>query len=349
MRALVHAAVLLPPGYHLEAVATGLLSPSAVTFDHIGGVYVLESGSAEDLTPARLLRVGPGGETETIATGDDPPWVGVAWHEGSFFVTEAGARKGPRILRVELDGERTVMAPNVGGRVNHRIQGPVVGPDGWLYFHQDAAAGSAATAPDGSVMRLSTHQGWLEVVASGFRSASGLAFSPDGRLYVTDLGLWEVEPGAWYGGSRLAAGEPPAEGRITGSSALDAESDVDEWQDAPPEPVLLFDAHGGPAGFDFSRNIDFGHVGEAFLTHFGAGSGGLAANADLVRVDLQSGGRVAPFATHRGSGTGLGRPVALRFDPTGRSLYVVDAGAAPRGDDTGPAPGVLWRIWYDGR
>jgi Glucose/sorbosone dehydrogenases len=66
----------------------------------------------------------------------------------------------------------------------------------------------------GAVMRVPLTGGELELVAWGFRNPFGLAFSPDGRLFVTDNSyddrgsrpvhgagdlLWAVEPGVWYG------------------------------------------------------------------------------------------------------------------------------------------------------
>jgi hypothetical protein len=79
----------------------------------------------------------------------------------------------------------------------------------------------------------------------------------------------------------------------------------------------------------------------------------------VVRVET-NGGIVHDFAVNRGKENGpasklkkggLERPVACRFDPSGRALYVVDFGAmAVVPSAVGPAPrpfpgtGVLWRI-----
>jgi hypothetical protein len=67
-------------------------------------------------------------------------------------------------------------------------------------------------------------------------------------------------------------------------------------------------------------------------------------------------GEIEDFARNAGGGSGqaarlgtdgLERPIDVRFDPSGRALYVVDFGVL-RMNDTGPEPqpgtGALWRI-----
>jgi hypothetical protein len=46
VRALRPGDVALPPGYRIEAVASGLNMPSGVAFDFAGQVFVVESGYA---------------------------------------------------------------------------------------------------------------------------------------------------------------------------------------------------------------------------------------------------------------------------------------------------------------
>jgi hypothetical protein len=69
-----------------------------VTFDDRGRVYVVEAGYAygEVVTTPRLLRVGEEGAAEVIATGSNPPWNGVTFYEGAFYVAGAPSR-GPRL------------------------------------------------------------------------------------------------------------------------------------------------------------------------------------------------------------------------------------------------------------
>jgi hypothetical protein len=111
---------------------------------------------------------------------------------------------------------------------------------------------------------------------------------------------------------------------------------------------------------DFSRQPAFGHVGEAFVAQFGdmaPGAGKVLhpVGFKVVRVDVTT-GVIADFAINKGSTNGpaswlgsggLERPVAVRFDPSGTSLYVVDFGVmtvSPQGPAPQPDTGALWRV-----
>ena len=122
--------------------------------------------------------------------------------------------------------------------------------------------------------------------------------------------------------------------------------------------------HASADGLDFCRSPAFGHFGEAFVAEFGdltpvAGKLLEPVGFDVVRVDPPR-GVIHAFAANRGDtngpaskvgGAGLERPVAVRFDPSGNALYVVDFGVMTVGDKPAPRPntGVLWKITREGR
>jgi glucose/arabinose dehydrogenase len=223
-------------------------------------------------------------------------------------------------------------------------------------------------------MRVSPTGGGPELVAWGFRNPFGLAFSPDGQLYVSDNGyddrgsrpvfgtgdwLWRVEPGAWYGWPDNAGGKPLG-ARFKPPWKKAPAPILAKAPGTPPSPVATFGVHSSADGLDFSRAERFGHVGEAFVAVFGD----MAPNVgkvlhpvgfDVVRVDVAT-GVIEEFATNKGRtrgpaselGThGLERPVAVRFDPTGESLYIVDFGVlTTNGGESQPRTdtGVLWRV-----
>jgi glucose/arabinose dehydrogenase len=228
---------------------------------------------------------------------------------------------------------------------------------------------------NGAVMRLRPQGGPLELVAWGFRNPFGLAFDPAGRLFVTDNGyddrgsrpvwgtgdlLWRVHAGLWHGwpdfsGDRPLTDEefqPPGKGKV--------EPLLAEHPNPPPPPAAVFPVHCSANGLDFSRAAAFGHVGQAFVALFGdetPATGKLLAPVGfkVVRVDVAT-GEIQDFAVNRGDANGpasklgtrgLERPVAVRFDPSGRALWVVDFGVLRHGD-AGARPvrrtGVLWRI-----
>jgi glucose/arabinose dehydrogenase len=145
------ADVLLPRGYRLEVVATGLTFPTGVAFDEEDRPYVVESGYSygEVWTTPRLLRVEDDGRTTRLATGPGAPWNGVAYDKGNFYVAAGGAKDGGQILRITGDGQ--TVEPIVTGLPSlgdHHTNGPVVGPDGSIYFGQGTATNSAVVGTD---------------------------------------------------------------------------------------------------------------------------------------------------------------------------------------------------------
>lgn len=228
----------------------------------------------------------------------------------------------------------------------------------------------------GAVMRVPLAGGTPEVVAWGFRNPFGLAWSPDGRLYITENGadvrgsrpvfgtgdlLWLVSPGTWYGWPDFFAGRPltdtgwfkppnePAPGFL-----------LAEHPNAPPEPTALLGVHSSSNGLDFSRSPGFGYTGEAFIAQFGDMAPGVGkvlapVGFKVVRVDVEN-GTIQDFAVNQGEsngpasrvgGGGLERPISVRFDPSGTALYVVDFGVmtiGEQGPEPQPGTGVLWRI-----
>jgi glucose/arabinose dehydrogenase len=151
------ADVALADGYRIEPVATGLTFPSGVTFDEQGGVYVLEAGYSygEDFTIPRLLRVAPDGTTSVVASGENPPWNGVAHSQGAFFVAEGGVLQGGRILRIGMDGSVTTLVDGLPSMGDHHTNGPAIGPDGWVYFGQGTVTNSGVVGEDNAAF------GWL--------------------------------------------------------------------------------------------------------------------------------------------------------------------------------------------
>jgi glucose/arabinose dehydrogenase len=232
----------------------------------------------------------------------------------------------------------------------------------------------------GAIMRVPLSGGEPELVAWGFRNPFGLAFSPDGRLFITenqydvrgsrpvfgtgDL-LWHVIPGQWYGWPDFFAGRPlDGDEWFTPPSEPKPQRLLAEHPGDPPEPAALFGVHASANGMDFSDNPAFGYPGEAFVAQFGdmaPSTGKVLAPVgfNVVRVDVDT-GVIHDFAANLGESNapasylnrgGLERPLDVQFDPSGTALYIVDFGVmttmngniAPR-----PGTGVLWRVTREG-
>lgn len=151
--------VALPAGYIIEVVAQSLTFPTGVVFDQDGRLHVVESGYSygELWTTARLLRIEPGGEFVEVASANlGGPWTGADFHDGNFFVAEGNVLEGGRILRVSPEGEVTAIVEDLPSLGDHHTDGPVAGPDGWIYFGQGTASNSGVVGKD------NLDFGWLE-------------------------------------------------------------------------------------------------------------------------------------------------------------------------------------------
>lgn len=231
----------------------------------------------------------------------------------------------------------------------------------------------------GAIMRINPDGSGLELVAWGFRNPFGLAFAPDGQLYATDNGydergsrpvwgagehLWRVTPGAWYGWPDFSGNLRLDREHFDPPTGPQPELLLQQHPGTPPKPVAALGVHASSNGLDFSRSAAFGHVGHAFIAEFGdmapkTGKSLHPVGFRVVRVDVGNGG-IEDFAVNKGAEggpaskfgkSGLERPVAVRFDPSGKALYVVDFGVMLV-DAKGPKPqertGVLWKITRQG-
>jgi glucose/arabinose dehydrogenase len=228
----------------------------------------------------------------------------------------------------------------------------------------------------GAIMRMPLAGGDLEVVAWGLRNPYGLAFTREGKLLVTenqydvrgsrpvfgagDL-LWQIQPGLWYGWPDYYAGQ-----RLTDQDRFQAPFHAAPKKllavdpNPPPTPAAKFPVHSSACGLDLSRSEAFGFVDDAFVAEFGDMAPGVdkvmaPVGFQVARVDRET-GEVHVFAANRGRRIapaskehrhGLERPIAVRFNPAGDALYVVDFGVLTMTNGHPhpyPGTGVLWRI-----
>jgi glucose/arabinose dehydrogenase len=228
----------------------------------------------------------------------------------------------------------------------------------------------------GAILRVRTSGGEPELVAWGMRNPFGLSFDRDGQLYVTDNGydvrgsrgvfgapdlLWRVSTGGWYGWPDFVGGRPVDDEFFQPPDRPRPQRMLQQAPGVPPKPVARLAVHSSSNGLDVSRSEAFGFVGQLFVAQFGdqapaVGKVWAPVGFKVIAVDPRS-GEISDFAMNQGKDSGpasrlgrpgLERPVAVRFSPDGRALYVVDFGVL-RMDESGkshaqPATGTLWKI-----
>jgi glucose/arabinose dehydrogenase len=387
------------PGGSTSAVATGENGPWNGVVFHGGAFFVADGG---EKSGGRILRITPDGTITPLIEGlpslgdhhTNGPAIGPdGWlYFGQGTATNSGVvgtdnaefgwlKRHPEFHDTPCKDVR------LAGR-NFTSENPLTPEPGdrattgaFLPFGTPSTAGQvvAGKVPcSGAVLRVRPEGGAPELVAWGFRNPFSLAFSPDGRLYLTENGydqrgsrpvygspdvLWRVEPDAWYGWPDHSMGVSLRDGQFHQGSNPPLEPVLAEAPGTPPKPAAVLGVHASANGFDFSRSAAFGHTGEAFIALFGdmapkVGKVLGPVGFKVVRVDPAT-GREEDFAVNRRDkgpasqvgGGGLERPVAARFDPSGEALYLVDFGVMTVGPQ-GPAPrqktGVLWKITRSG-
>ena len=154
------ADVAVPDGYRVELVVAGLSMPCGMGVADDGTVYVLEGGSTwptRPHLPARILTLSPDGRLGSLG---DEPLAGprhLALADGAAFVSEKGGHTS-RIVRIDLATlERTVVVDGLPDGGWHEPGGPVLGPDGLLYFGQGSVAQNGVILPQGFTVDLARH------------------------------------------------------------------------------------------------------------------------------------------------------------------------------------------------
>ncbi len=222
--------IALPAGYRIETVATGLTFPTAAVFDDTGGLYVVEGGYAygEAWRAPKLLKVMGPNMFFAVASSPDSngPWTGAVYvpgdgadkgkGRGTFYIAEGGHKKGGRILRVGPGGTVEPLVENLPSFGDHHTNGPLLGPDGMIYFGQGTATNS------GVVGRDNAEFGWLgkhpethdipcqDITLAGANYRSKNALAGDGE---TETGAFSAY-GTKAGEGQVVPGEIPCNGAI---------------------------------------------------------------------------------------------------------------------------------------
>ncbi|MFL5554949.1 MAG: PQQ-dependent sugar dehydrogenase [Gemmatimonadaceae bacterium] len=302
-RAVAAGDVSLPPGYEIDAVATGLTFPTAVALDDAGRLHVIEAGYVygEKWTTPRLLRVEPEGRLVEVARGTKPPWTGVSFSNGAFLIAEGGARDGGRIIRVTPDGTTTVLVDSLPSMGDHHVNRAVAGPDGSIYFSIGTATNSGVVGED------NWEFGWLKRHPT-FHDIPCRDITLAGKNYETRDVRAADSAGRATTGAFVPFGTPTTPGQVIRGSVPCSGS------------VLRVASNGGPPdlvawGFRNPYGLSFAPDGTLYITENGfdiRGSRGIFGGADhLYRIET---GKWYGWPDFAG-----GIPVAQeRFKPEGK-------------------------------
>jgi glucose/arabinose dehydrogenase len=379
-------------------VATGARNgPWTGIVFHDGAFYVAEGGQMEG---GRILRITPAGAISAIVEGlpsvgdhhtngpaigpDGALYFGQGVATNSGVVGEDNAKFGWLKRKPDFHDIpcRDIRLTGKNFETGNPLAGGRAVTGAFMPFNHASTAGQVIRGRipcSGAVFRVSPRGGPLELVAWGFRNPFGLAFAPNGQLYVTDNGyddrgsrpvwgtadlLWAVKPGTWYGWPDFSGERGLTDTHFRPPGKHGPGFLLAEHPNPPPKPAAVLGVHSSSDGFDFSRNAGFGHVGQAFIAQFGdqAPSTGKVLHPvgfQVVRVDPANGAS-EEFMSNKAAGNGpaskigtrgLERPVAARFNRDGSALYVVDFGVLLEGEG-GAKPqqntGVLWRVTKTG-
>lgn len=170
-----------------------------------------------ELDPRRgtVTRIGSGGEREPLAETGRPNGLALT-ADGAVWIAES---LNAAVFRLGPDGELTKVLTEVDGEPLLWPNDICVGPDGSLYVTDsglrveelltDVVANEVrpdweGLTLDGRVIRLDPKSGEATFLDRGYQFTNGIAFGPDGLLYVNetftaDIYRYRIEDGAVSG------------------------------------------------------------------------------------------------------------------------------------------------------
>lgn len=156
-----------------------------------GGFLFVEMDPAKGWT----IRIGPDGTSRTVLAKTGRPNGLAPDRDGTFWVAETAMRA---LLKLKLDGTYERFADHCEGEPFLFLNDVAIGPDGAVYL-TDSGIALDVIAPggeldpnyrnlqyDGRVYRIDRITRAVECVDRGLLFTNGIAFGPDGHLYVSE-------------------------------------------------------------------------------------------------------------------------------------------------------------------
>jgi gluconolactonase len=270
--------------------------------------------------------------------------------EGLVFPEGPAVLDDGRVAFVEVNASRvSIWEPGTGVRALATTGGGpnacCLGSDGHLYLTQNrglVGGWRAEVVQPGSIQRVDVETGRVEILVTEvdgieLRQPNDLAFGPDGRLYFTDPGFFDLDTkpdaGRVFALGADGRGELLVELGHTYPNGIAVEPDGSVvWTESYPRRVC--------------RRRPGGAIEELpTLARADAVPDGLAVGADgsLLVTVLFAGGVEVLGADGRELGSIPVGAITSNCTVAGRFLYVTDFGSNPMAAELEPA-GVLWRV-----
>jgi gluconolactonase len=148
-----------------------------------------------DPTKGWVIRVSSDGKSRSVVAKTGRPNGLAADREGNIWVAETAMCE---LLKMSLDGQYEIVAQACDGEPFLFLNDLALAPNGDIYL-TDSGIALEALAPggelnpnyrdlkyDGRVFRVEPKSGTVERIDRGLLFCNGIAFGPDGRLYVTE-------------------------------------------------------------------------------------------------------------------------------------------------------------------
>ncbi len=297
-----------------------ILMPTALTVAPGGAWSAAERPTVAGADPALIGAIAPSVpvQTQAVITGGNSGQTtgGVAvFADGRVAVADVGGR---RVLLFGAAGRPAGRVDSTADRPFTRISDLAIASDGTLAV-MDSATGSidlfdAGLKPQAHLARAQT----------GLGECNGIAWGPDGKLYVADTSRSQVV--------RLSRAGPPERGysfAVPGRAALEQPVDVAL---TPDGTVYAVDLRGRIVRFNADAQIDRDWTvpigtaqGGSRLTVWGSGLAVTAPDSNGLNLLDLTNNEVRPIYSAAGAELGLRVPLGLAADSAGR-LYVTDSG-----------------------
>ena len=370
--------ITLPPGFHIDVWADGIVRPRSLALGDDGtvfvGTYFFTKGATSPIYALKDTNNDHRADRVWELRNNMGTPNGIDFHDGTLYVVDEH-----RVMRVDAVQETlddpvfetiysglpsrasTDSATNVG----HWWRYLVYGPDDKLYITVGtrwsllAGAHSANDIGDdpqySTIVRMSPTGADVEIFADGVRNSVGLAFHPTtNELWFTDNGpSWPFEDPRFYDIPPDELNRAPVAGMHFGFPYIHGRlSDWVSGDDAPPNttpPAHEFLAHSATLGLEFYTGTMFP---QEYRDQIFVAEHGIEATTPAPLSKLH-GDRISLITLDEQSNVIAYRPFAEGFRQGSNANYTrrpVDLLVMPDGsllvsDDEA---WVIYRIWYGG-